>query len=178
MLKQHLGEQTTSNMFQHLGLQKTTCETTFRPAAHVTARANADGMYTASHVATRVPRTPRSQKRVRYTVKIVSESNRARLLKTYIQPTSPLLPQTIVQPQACRDYWSSTSKCESWGKTVSTFDMWTTFRPDFRDQHFNMWTTFRRQIANIQHQHFGRSKTTSCGRPQAKGTPPVDSSAK
>ena len=24
-----------------------------------------------------------------------------------------------------------------------------------------MWTTFRRQIANIQHPHLGRSKTTS-----------------
>ena len=33
----------------------------------------------------------------------VSESNRARLLKTYIQPTSPLLPQTIVQLQACTE---------------------------------------------------------------------------
>ena len=35
MLKQHLGEQTTSNMFQHLGLLKTTCGTTFRAARGV-----------------------------------------------------------------------------------------------------------------------------------------------
>ena len=46
--------------------------------------------------------------------------------------------------------------------TISTFNMWTTFRPDFGYQHFNMWTTFRREIANIQHPHLGRSKTTSC----------------
>ena len=38
-----------------------------------------------------------------------------------------------------------------------------TFRPDFADQHFNMWTPFRREIANIQHPHLGRSKTTSVG---------------
>ena len=49
------------------------------------------------------------------------------------------------------------------GDFFQIFNMWTTFRPDFRDQHFNMWTTFRREIANIQHQHLGRSKTTSCG---------------
>ena len=47
MLKQHLGEQTTSNMFQHLGLLKTTCGTTFTVGLRVPVRVvtlNLNGM--------------------------------------------------------------------------------------------------------------------------------------
>ena len=58
------------------------------------------------------------------------------------------------------------------GDFFQFFNMWTTFRPDFRDQHFNMWTTFRREIANIQHQHLGRSKTTSCVSLRCSPRPP------
>ena len=42
MLKQHLGEQTTSNMFQHLGLVVTTCGTTFRGPLGVAADERAE----------------------------------------------------------------------------------------------------------------------------------------
>ena len=55
MLMQHLGEQTTSNMFQHLGPVLTTCGTTFRPAGlavDVTARQTAKRLrdYANEHI--------------------------------------------------------------------------------------------------------------------------------